>query len=170
MRLRHTSVLSPVLALLLPSGAFAQTGTTLAAPDVTVPDSYLVFSATAHAVPAGHGYFQMSQVLFPRFQVGVTDTISVGAATFALAPRVVLLTPKVQLLRGESWSVAVGMMHLAGIPQVQTGVAYAVGTLDVGRVSISTGIGMAYANYQDAQDAGHRGRAAVGTRGAQRRD
>ena len=170
MRSRHTFVLVVVLGVLMPAEATAQTGMAPPATDLAASGSYLVFSPTAHAVPAGHGYFQMTQILFPRFQVGLTSRISVGAATFALAPRAVLLTPKVQVLHGESVNVAAGVMHLAGISRVHTGIAYVVATTDVGDVSINTGIGVGYAAYRDEDDTQVRGRETVGMIGAELRD
>jgi hypothetical protein len=128
-----------------------------AAPDPAGSPSYLVYAPTAAALPAGHGYFQVGQFLFPRFQVGLTDRVSVGAATFALYPHAVLLTPKVQIVRGARTSVAVGVMHLAGVSDFNTGLAYVVSTTELQKVSVTAGVGLGYVNGRDSGDVRHRG-------------
>jgi len=136
------------------------------------PGSHLTFVATAHTVAAGHGYFEMALGLFPRFQVGVTDRVSLGAGTVAVYPRLVYLTPKVQLYRSAATSAAVGVFHVAGLTGFSGGVAYSVVTHDRprrddgARWSFTGGAGMAYGN--NVSD-GHRttGRQLVGMFGAE---
>jgi hypothetical protein len=158
MRLRYRTVIVSIVASLAPATALAQEGS---------PGSYLVFSPSAHALAAGHGYVQMAQAVFPRFQVGVTDRFSVGAATFAFYPRAALLTPKLQIHRGAKSSVAVGVMHLVGFPKFNTGLAYGVSTTDVADASITFGLGMGYATYRDSHHVPHTARHVMGLVGGE---
>jgi hypothetical protein len=169
MRRRHSVLVVSVIALLLPVSALAQQGGP-GAPEATSdasPGSYLVFSPSAHALAAGHGYVQFADMVFPRFQVGVTDRFSVGAATFAFCPRAALLTPKLQIHRGAKTSVAVGVMHLVGFSKFNTGIAYGVSTTDVTDASITVGLGMGYATYRDSHDVPHTARHVMGLIGGE---
>src|SRR5688572_20193618 len=99
-RLRVLSV-AVVAASLVPQPGLAQSGPDSPPPLAGgSPGSFLIYTPTAHALTAGHGYIQAAQVLFPRFQVGITDRFSMGAGTFALYPKVAVLTPKLQVYRG----------------------------------------------------------------------
>lgn len=142
-----------VAASLAPQPGLAQSGSE-GAPSLGggSPASFLVYTPTAHTLPAGHGYIQAAQILFPRIQVGVTDRFSMGAGTFALYPKVALLTPKLQVYRAARTSVATGLTHVAGPSKVRAGLAYVVTTTEVGNASVSGGVALAYASYRDSDE------------------
>ena len=139
-----------VAASLVPQPGLAQSGPEIAPPVGGGPGSFLVYTPTAHALPAGRGYVQAAQILFPRFQVGITDRFSVGAGTFALYPKVAVLTPKLQVYRDARTSLATGLTHVVGPSKIRAGMAYVVSTTDVGDASVSGGVAVAYASYRDS--------------------
>ena len=147
------------------SWAQSQTGASPGAGDLQ-PGNHLVFGATAHTLPAGRGYFQITEFAVPRFDVGITDRITVGAGTLAFYPRVLILTPKVQVYRNGDTAAAIGIIHVAGGSQSGGGVLYAVATKDVGDTSLTAGVGMGYVHYEGKKDE-QRARKAVALIGAE---
>jgi hypothetical protein len=125
--------------------AQGQTSATSTGAGESSPASRIVFGATAHSLPAGEGYVQVGALIFPRFQVGVTDRLSVGAGTVIFYPRVAVVTPKLQVYRSSRTSAAIGIIHLFGVPHFGAGLAYAVGTRDTRNGSLTAGFGVVYA-------------------------
>jgi len=126
----------------------------------------LFFGATARSLPAGHGYFTIREFLLPSVQFGVTDRFSFGAGTVLVAPgRVVTLTPKYEIYRGASSSVAAGMLHAAAFGTAQVNVVYAVGTRGSEEGAVSGGVG-----FGTIIESGHRpSRGTIVMIGGQRR-
>jgi len=109
----------------------------------------LLFGPTARSLQKGQVYFGVYEVFLPFVQVGVTDRISIGGGTPLFvgideSHRPFWITPKVQVLHGQSTDVAVGVLH-ASIPGEATGgVGYVVATHGNERNSFTTGAGLAY--------------------------
>lgn len=127
--MRINTPFAGLLAVLLALPGTAQAQNPAPGGGGMVPASHLTFGATAHSLARGRGYFEMAQGLFPRFQVGITDHVSFGAGTLAVFPRLVFLTPKVQVYRSDSTSAAIGVVHIAGLG-FNGGIAYSVITRD----------------------------------------
>ena len=123
--------------VLHPSPAMAQ--------QESAPESHLFFGATARSLAPGHGYVSVRELGFGAFQVGVTDRLSFGAGTVLFYPKVVVLTPKYQLYRGQTVSVAAGVVHLTRFGDEGFGAAYGVVTKAFERGSLTTGGGILYA-------------------------
>lgn len=129
------------------------------------PDSRLFFGATARSLPAGEGYFSVRALSLPTFQIGVTDRFSIGAGMPVIAPgKVLFLSPKYEVYRGSSTSVAAGMVHVAVFGAGGINVAYGVATTSGAAGSVTAGVGVATASF-----GGERGHVLVGMIGGQRR-
>ena len=125
------------------------------------PESHLFFGATARSVPEGHGYFSIRELGMPTFQLGITDRFSVGAGTPLMVPgRVAWFSPKYEMYRGASTSVAAGVIHVAAFGEGGVTVAYGVATTGNADGSVSYGVGVARGFTDD--DSGHVAVAMVG--------
>lgn len=108
----------------------------------------LFFAPTARSLPRGKVSFGMFGYVMPFVQVGVTDRFSVGGGTpfllgFDESERPFWITPKFQVLDGESTQMAVGALHMiAGGESV--GIAYAVGSRGNPDNAVTGGVGYAY--------------------------
>jgi hypothetical protein len=140
-----------MLGVLLIVGATA--GPARAQPDGS--STRMMFGATGHTLPQGKGYIGAYAVMMPFFQVGVTDTITVGAGAPIPAylfwsdrngssyhPFVV--TAKARLYHSARTSVAAGAMDLTSGGREHVGFAYVVGTRDSATGSASLGVGCVY--------------------------
>jgi hypothetical protein len=79
----------------------------------------------------------------PLVQVGITDRVSFGAAALW---RGVLLTPKIQVLRGERTQGAIGTYHAVG-RGYSGGLAYAVVTHGSEDAAVTAGAGWVYSDF-----------------------
>ena len=114
------------------------------------PDSRLFFGATAHSVPAGHGYFSVHELALLSVQIGVTDRFSVGAGTPWMIPgKVMWFSPKYEVYRSPAVSVAAGMLHLAIPGEGGMNVTYGVTTIGGAVGSMTTGVGVATPLFGD---------------------
>jgi hypothetical protein len=109
----------------------------------------LLFGPTARSLPKGQVYFGVYEFFLPFVQVGVTDRVSIGGGTPLFvgvdeSHRPFWITPKVQVLHGDSTDVAVGVLHAAIPGDGGGGISYVVATHGTQRGSFSTGAGIAY--------------------------
>jgi hypothetical protein len=128
--------------------AWAQAG----APAAEIPDagSRLFMAPTGRIQPHGDGYVSILGLGLPAFQVGIGDWFSVGAGTPLLAPgRIVMLTPKVQLLRHGRTSAAAGVFHGLAPGYGSAGVAYAVVTQGTPEGAFTLGLIGPYSGFFD---------------------
>lgn len=113
----------------------------------------LFFGPTGRSLKRGAGYVGVYEVLLPFVQVGVTDRISVGAGTPLVCcfggDQPFWVTPKVQVLAGESVQASVGVMHFFNVGDGNLGIAYVVGTRGSSDSAITGGVGYAYARSYD---------------------
>jgi hypothetical protein len=116
------------------------------------PGSDLLVAATAHSLPAGTGYFQIADLALARFQVGLTDRVSVGGGTITLYPRVLMLTGKAQVYRGTHASAAIGVAYVNAGSGLSGSLAYGVATKDVGNTSLTAGIGVIHGRVERKAD------------------
>jgi hypothetical protein len=108
--------------------------------------SRLAIGPTARSLRRGEGYITLHQFLMPSMQVGLTDRVSVGAATplyFFGERHPFLLTPKVQVLSRENVKVAAGTIHLMNVGGDRSGLVYGVTTL--GSIDNAATIALGYA-------------------------
>ena len=109
----------------------------------------LLFAPTGRSLKKGSGYIGVYQFLLPFVQVGVTDSLSIGAGTPLIffgdeASRPVWVTPKYQFFRGSKTSAAVGLMHFVIFGEnSRAGLAYAVTTTGSDDNALSVGAGWA---------------------------
>jgi len=130
-----------------------------------VPDSHLFFGGTARSLPAGEGYFSLRELGLPTFQIGITDRFSVGAGTPLMIPgRIAWFSPKYEMYRGPSTSVAAGLIHVAAFGEGGITVAYGVATTGNAGGAVSYGVGVARGFSDDSS-----GHILVGMVGGQRR-
>lgn len=117
--------------------------------------SKLFLGPTGRSLRRGEGYFAIDSVLLPVFQVGITDRLSFGVGKpFWVFTPVFWITPKFQLYRGESTSVATGVLHLL-VPDFGVGgVGYVVATRGTRDDAVTIGGGWLYARDADSDDAG----------------
>lgn len=137
------------------------------APDAPAgPDSRLFIGATAHSVPAGHGYFSVHEFSLLSIQIGVTDRFSVGAGTPWMIPgKVMWFSPKYEVYRSPALSVAAGMVHVAIPGEGGLNVTYGVTTTGGAARSVTAGVGVATPLFDDSV----RSHAIVGMIGGERR-
>lgn len=119
-----------------------------AAPDAP-GGTRLLFGPTAQSLPKGQVYFGVYEFFLPFVQVGVTDRVSIGGGTPLFvgvdeSHRPFWITPKVQVLRGRSTDVAVGVLHAAMPGEGGGGIGYVVATHGTQHGSFTTGAGIAY--------------------------
>jgi hypothetical protein len=117
--------------------------------------SKLFLGPTGRSLRRGEGYFAIDSVLLPVFQVGITDRLSFGVGKpFWVFTPVFWITPKFQLYRGESTSVATGVLHLV-VPDFGVGgVGYVVATRGTRDDAVTIGGGWLYARDADGDDEG----------------
>jgi hypothetical protein len=112
------------------------------------PGSYLLVAATAHSLPAGTGYVQIADLALARFQVGLTDRVSVGGGTVTLHPRALMLTGKAEVYRGPHTSAAIGAVYVNAGSGLSGSLTYGVATKDAGNASFTAGIGMIHGHFE----------------------
>src|SRR5262245_36117456 len=112
----------------------------------------LFFGPTARALPAGEGYFTMHGGILPAFQVGVTDRFSIGAGTFYFQDGNFFVTPKVQIARTDSASVAATLIHFVVPGEGRLGLAFASVTYGPASGGLTVGVGAAYSDGWDEND------------------
>jgi hypothetical protein len=111
-------------------------------------DTRLLLAPTARALKRGQGYVGVSEIFVPFFQVGVTDRFSIGAGkplVFAEGFNPLWITPKLQVVAGDSVQAAVGVIHMTGLGGGRdAGLAYEVTTIGQPDRSASIGVGYGY--------------------------
>jgi hypothetical protein len=102
----------------------------------------LVFGPTGRTLPHGEGYFADYDIAVGSAAVGVTDRITIGGGGL-LVPnsRLWFVTPKVGLVRGESFNLAIGALAGGWGASGVSGIGYVVGTFGGGDRSITLGAG-----------------------------
>lgn len=143
--MRKLSVVPAVVSLLLVAAPVLAQEATPDAPGGT----RLLFGPTARSLPKGQVYFGVYEFFMPFVQVGITDRVSFGGGTplfFGIdeSHRPFWITPKVQVVRGGSTDVAVGVLHAAFPGEGGGGIGYIVATHGTQRGSFTTGAGVAY--------------------------
>ena len=112
----------------------------------------LYFGPTGRTLKRGEGYFSDLWLFFVNGSVGVTDRLMLGGGmsvfpTSDFSNNIFYLTPKVGIVRGEHFNVAVGaLVGFAGKASGSAGMVYGVATNGGPDGSLSYGAGWAYAN------------------------
>jgi hypothetical protein len=113
--------------------------------------SRLFIGPTARSLRRGEGYVSLHQFAHPSMQVGITDRVSLGAATplyFFGESHPLLVTPKVQLLAREKLQVAAGTIHLLNAYNSASGIAYGVATIGSRDNAATVAFGYAYSGTE----------------------
>lgn len=119
------------------------------------PDPYatrLYFGPTGRMLKRGEGYFSDLWLFFINGSVGVSDRVMLGGGMSVFpsddfSNNIFYLTPKVGIVRGEAFNVAVGaLVGFAGKASGSAGMVYGVATSGGPDASLSYGAGWAYAN------------------------
>lgn len=134
-------LVSATFTLATATEAAAQTGTA----------TQLFLAPTGRSLPKGHVYLKGLQIGAPMLQVGVTDRLSIGAASPVLAGgTLIVLTPKLQVQRSAVTSTSIGIAQFVSLGRYSggQGVAYVAhtrelpgGAIHVAAMSVYDGAG-----------------------------
>ena len=127
-------------------------------------DSRLFFGPTGRTLAKGSGYFSDLYLFLVNGAVGVTDRITLGAGMSFLPSanfftnNAYYVTPKVALVRGETFNVAVGALigfvpHSDSHANGGAGIYYLVATNGRPDASITYGVGYSYFDSSVSGDA-----------------
>ncbi|MDB4951180.1 MAG: hypothetical protein JWM27_3829 [Gemmatimonadetes bacterium] len=118
----------------------------------------LFIGPTGRALEAGEGYAGDFELFFPFVAYGVTDRLTIGAAT-VIAPevsgRALVLTPKLQVVRSPRVNASVGVVSVfatEAFDQGTVGVLYGVGTFGSRDASVTLGLGFPFVATSDNSD------------------
>ena len=111
----------------------------------------LLFAPTGRMLRSGEAYFTDAYILFPGFQLGVSDNFSLGGGA-SIIPGVnpldqfYFLTPKLGVYSSPRVNFAVGAL-VGGAMNINSpvGIAYGVGTYGGEDNSVTAGVGYAFA-------------------------
>lgn len=110
------------------------------------PASRLLFAPTGRTPAPGHGTLGLTEGLFPWLEVGVTDRVSVFAAT-ALPFEAVVLGAKLQVVRTAHADVSAGVFSTPG----WGGVAYGAATFGGKKGAFTVGYGWGYGDLAESE-------------------
>ena len=112
----------------------------------------LFFAPTGRSLKRGEAYFGVYEILLPFVQYGITDRISIGGGTpifFGTSDVPFWVTPKVQVFRGKSTEVSLGVLHFFNVGDLNLGIAYGVVTQGGADSALTIGLGYAYVRDED---------------------
>lgn len=116
--------------------------------------SKLFLGPTGRSLRRGEGYFAIDALAVPVFQVGITDRLSLGVGKpFWFFTPAFWITPKFQIYRGDSTSVATGVLHLVVPDFGGGGVGYVVATRGTRDNAVTIGGGWLYGRDEDGKNA-----------------
>ncbi len=109
----------------------------------------LFFAPTGRALKTGQGYFSVYQIFFPFVAVGVTDylTLAGGLSLLPFADSQLLyVAPRLTPVQKENFDISAGVLIIK-IPEEDepVGILYSVSTFGDRRLSLTVGLGFAYA-------------------------
>jgi hypothetical protein len=108
--------------------------------------SRLAFAPTGRMLGQGEGYVADHDIVVGSFAVGITDRITIGGGGFLVPDsRAWFVTPKVGLVRGEDFNLAVGALAGGWGTSETGGVGYVVGTFGSTDRSLSLAAGNGFA-------------------------
>lgn len=115
--------------------------------------SRLVFGPTGRTLAKGEGYFADYDILVGNVAVGLTDRITFGGGGL-LVPESQLwfITPKIGIVRGEDFNLAVGALYGGWGDTGAGGVGYLVGTWGGADKSLTLGVGNGFSGSGPARD------------------
>jgi hypothetical protein len=122
-------------------------------------DTRLFFGPTGRTLDQGEGYFSDFELLFLNASWGVTDRFTFGGGLSVFpssdfSNNVFYLTPKVGLVRGESFNLAAGaLVGFAGHANGSAGLLYLTGSSGSRDNAVTYGLGWAYFNAKVNGDA-----------------
>jgi hypothetical protein len=127
-------------------------------------DTRLFFGPTGRTLAQGSGYFSDTYLFLVNAAVGITDRITFGAGMSFLPSsnffgnNIYYLTPKVALVRGETFNLAVGALigltpHSSDHASGSAGIYYLTATSGRADASFTYGIGYSYFDNQVSGDA-----------------
>lgn len=123
-------------------------------------ETRLFFGPTGRTLERGSGYFSDIYLFFANAAWGVTDRIMVGGgmslfpSSDFLGNNVYYLTPKVALVRGQSFNLSAGaLIGFAGRANGTAGIYYVAATSGRPNASLTYGLGYAYFNSRVSGDA-----------------
>jgi hypothetical protein len=115
--------------------------------------SRLYFAPTGRTLGQGEGYFADHDIFVGSLSVGITDRITLGGGGFLLPDsRAWFVTPKVGLVRGEDFNLAVGALAGGWGTSATGAVGYVVGTFGGTDRSLTLAAGNGFAGAGLARD------------------
>jgi hypothetical protein len=128
----------------------------------------LFFGPTGRSLRQGEGYVGVYELFLPFVQVGLTDSLSIGAGTPIYlggdGDRPFWLTPKLRIHERARSATSIGVLHFFNVDGVSLGIAYAASTFGTTDDAVTVGAGWAYANNNQNNEG-----AAVAMLGGERR-
>jgi hypothetical protein len=116
----------------------------------------LFFTPTGRSLEKGEVYFGVYEILLPFVQVGITDRLSIGGGTplawFGEDGQPFWVTPKLQVAKGRSTEVSVGVLHFFNMGDANAGIGYAALTQGNTDDAVTIGAGYAYASANDERE------------------
>lgn len=116
----------------------------------------LFFTPTGRSLAKGEVYFGVYEILLPFVQVGITDRLSIGGGTplawFGEGGQPFWVTPKLQIAKGRSTQVSVGVLHFFNMGDANAGIGYAALTQGSTDNAVTIGAGYAYASANDERE------------------
>jgi hypothetical protein len=122
-------------------------------------DTRLFFGPTGRTLDRGEGYFSDFELLFLNASWGVTDRFMLGGGLSVFpstdfSNNVFYLTPKVALVRGESFNLSAGaLLGFAGHANGSAGLLFLTGSNGSRDNAVTYGVGWAYFNEKVNGDA-----------------
>ncbi len=113
----------------------------------------LVFGPTGRTLGRGEGYFADYDIVIGSLAVGLTDHITIGGGGLLVAEsQFWFLTPKVGLVRGDGFNLAIGALMGGWGSEEVGGVGYLVGTFGGVDKSLTLGVGNGFSGSGPARD------------------
>jgi hypothetical protein len=113
----------------------------------------LVFGPTGRTLDRGEGYFADYDILIGSLAVGLTDRITIGVGGLLVAEsQFWFVTPKVGVVRGEDFNLAVGALVGGWGSESVAGVGFVAGTLGSPDKSLTLGVGNGFTGSGPARD------------------
>jgi hypothetical protein len=113
----------------------------------------LIFGPTGRTLAQGEGYFADYDIAVGSLAIGVTDRFTIGGGGLLVpSSQLWFVTPKVGIIRGENFNLAVGVLAGGWGSSGTAGVGYVVGTFGGTDNSLTVGVGNGFTGSTAARD------------------
>jgi hypothetical protein len=113
----------------------------------------LIFGPTGRMLAQGEGYFADHDIAVGSIAVGVTDRFMIGGGGLLVpSSQLWFVTPKVGIIQGENFNLAVGVLAGGWGSDGTAGVGYVVGTFGGTDNNLTVGVGNGFVGSTAARD------------------